>query len=114
MLNQPLAAERRRHAEYRQPSVGVATIASRIQSVTNTTNAIQYGPPSESGCQPKLLERLHNLVDAASWLRRQETRGAVLSEIRIRLNDFPEQPYPQGLWEAKVEQVSDFLLRRFA
>jgi type I restriction enzyme R subunit len=61
-----------------------------------------------------LLERLHNLVDAVSWLRRQKTRGAVLSEIRIRLNDFPEQPYPQGLWEAKVEQVSDFLLRRYA
>jgi type I restriction enzyme R subunit len=37
-----------------------------------------------------------------------------LSEIRVRLNELPEQPYPQGLWDAKVEQVWDFVLRRYA
>lgn len=62
----------------------------------------------------QLLERLHKLVEAVDWLRGQQTRGAVLSEIRVRLNELPENPYPQGLWEAKVEQVWDFVTRRYA
>lgn len=62
----------------------------------------------------RLLERLHELVDAVDWLRGQETRGAVWSEIRVRLNDLPEQPYPEVLWNAKVDQVWDFVLRRYA
>jgi type I restriction enzyme R subunit len=60
-----------------------------------------------------LLERLHKLVDAVDWVRGQETRGAVWSEIRVRLNDLPEEPYPQVLWDAKVAQVWDFVLRRY-
>jgi type I restriction enzyme R subunit len=62
----------------------------------------------------RLLERLHELVDAVDWVRGQETRGAVWSEIRVRLNDLPEQPYPEPLWNAKVDQVWDFVLRRYA
>ena len=61
-----------------------------------------------------LLERLHELVDAVDWLRGQETRGAVWTAIRSRLNDLPEQPYPQHLWDTKVDQVWDFVLRRYA
>lgn len=61
----------------------------------------------------QLLERLHGLVDAVDWLRGQETRGQVLSEIRVRLNDLPEQPYPQGLWDTKVERVWEFVTRRY-
>ena len=62
----------------------------------------------------QLLGRPHNLVDVVDWLRGQETRGAVWAEIRQRLNDLPEPPYPQQLWDAKVEQVWDFVLRRYA
>ena len=62
----------------------------------------------------QLLERLRELVDAVDWVRGQQTRGAVQSEIRMRLNELPETPYPQGLWEAKVDQVWDFVLRRYA
>ena len=62
----------------------------------------------------RLLERLHELVDAVDWMRGQETRGAVWTEIRMRLNDLPEQPYPPPLWDAKVDQVWDFVLRRYA
>jgi type I restriction enzyme R subunit len=62
----------------------------------------------------QLLERLHALVDAVDWVRGQETRGAVWSEIRVRLNELPEEPYPQTLWDAKVDQVWDFVLRRYA
>jgi type I restriction enzyme R subunit len=62
----------------------------------------------------QLLGRLHNLVDAVDWLRGQETRGAVWTEIRRRLNELPESPYPQHLWDAKVDQVWDFVLRRYS
>lgn len=61
-----------------------------------------------------LLERLHDLTDTIDWVRRQETRGAVLTEIRQRLNELPENPYPQALWDNKVQQVWDFILRRYA
>ena len=62
----------------------------------------------------QLLEKLHELVGAINWLHNQQTRGAVLSEIRVRLNDLPEQPYPKNLWDAKVDQVWDFVTRRYA
>jgi type I restriction enzyme R subunit len=62
----------------------------------------------------RLLERLHELVDAVDWVRGQETRGAVWTEIRQRLNELPELPYPKGLWDAKVDKVWDFVLQRYS
>lgn len=61
-----------------------------------------------------LLAKLHELVDGVDWLRGQETRGAVWSEIRLRLNELPQEPYPDTLWNAKVCQVWDFVTRRYA
>lgn len=61
----------------------------------------------------QLLEKLHEVVDAIDWVRGQETRGAVWTTIRQRLNELPEEPYPEALWNAKVEQVWDFVLRRY-
>ncbi|MBY5541119.1 type I restriction endonuclease subunit R [Rhizobium leguminosarum] len=61
-----------------------------------------------------LLEKLHDLTNAIDWVRGQETRGAVWTAIRQRLNELPENPYPQALWDSKVEQVWDFVLRRYA
>lgn len=61
-----------------------------------------------------LLERLRDLTGAIDWVRGQETRGAVWTEIRQRLNELPEPPYPQALWDTKVAQVWDFVLRRYA
>ncbi len=61
-----------------------------------------------------LLAKLHGLVDGLEWLRGQETRGAVWSEIRQRLNELPQEPYPVALWNAKVSQVWDFVTRRYA
>lgn len=61
-----------------------------------------------------LLAKLHELVDGLDWLRSQETRGAVWSEIRQRLNELPQDPYPDVLWNAKVSQVWDFVTRRYA
>ena len=61
-----------------------------------------------------LLEKLRDLTGAIDWVRGQETRGAVWTEIRQRLNELPEHPYPQALWDSKVEQVWGFVLRRYA
>lgn len=61
-----------------------------------------------------LLDKLRDLTGAIDWVRGQESRGAVWTEIRQRLNELPENPYPQALWDSKVEQVWDFVLRRYA
>ena len=61
-----------------------------------------------------LLEKLQDLTGAIDWVRGQETRGAVWTAIRQRLNELPEAPYPQSLWDSKVDQVWDFVLRRYA
>lgn len=60
-----------------------------------------------------LLAKLRELMDGVDWLRSQEMRGAVWSEIRQRLNELPEEPYPDGLWNAKVNQVWNFVTRRY-
>jgi type I restriction enzyme R subunit len=54
------------------------------------------------------------LVDGLDWTGNQQTRGAVLSEIRVNLNELPEEPYPQELWDGKVGQIWDFVLQRYA
>lgn len=61
-----------------------------------------------------LLEKLQGLVDAVDWVRGQETRGSVWTAIRVGLNELPEEPYPKDMWNAKVDQVWDFVLRRYA
>lgn len=61
-----------------------------------------------------LLERLHDLTGAIDWVRGQETRGAVWTEIRQRLNELPETPYPEPLWLRKVDQVFEFVVQRYA
>lgn len=61
----------------------------------------------------KLLERLHELIDAVDWQRGQETRGAVWTELRMQLNALPESPYPEALWNAKVSQIWEFVQDRY-
>ena len=62
----------------------------------------------------ELLEKLRVLVAGIDWLRGRQSRAAVLSEIRFKLNELPEEPYPEPLWNAKVDQVWDFVLQRYA
>jgi len=61
----------------------------------------------------ELLGRLHELVEAIDWQGSQQTRGQVLSEIRQRLNELPEVPYPEPIWNQKVGQVWEFVLQRY-
>jgi type I restriction enzyme R subunit len=62
----------------------------------------------------QLLQKLEVLVQAVNWAGQQQTRGAIWTEIRQRLNALPEEPYPQDIWDAKVNQVWDFVLQRYA
>lgn len=61
----------------------------------------------------ELLEKLRVLLGAVDWTAGQQTRAAVLSEIRVKLNELPEAPYPEALWGAKVDAVWDFVLQRY-
>ena len=56
----------------------------------------------------ELLEKLQDLR-VEHWRLNQQTRAAVHSEIRFKLNELPEEPYPQNLWDAKVEEVWQFV-----
>jgi len=37
----------------------------------------------------------------------------VESAIRLKLNELPEDPYPDAVWQTKVGAVWDFVLRRY-
>ncbi|MCK2056981.1 type I restriction endonuclease subunit R [Methylobacterium sp. 37f] len=62
----------------------------------------------------ELLEKLQMLVSGVDWLRGRQSRAAVLSEIRFKLNELPEELYPEPLWNAKIDQVWNFVLQRYA
>ena len=62
----------------------------------------------------ELLEKLRKLVAAVDWTKGQQTRGAVLSEIRVKLNALPEEPCPEGVWVTKVDAVWQFVLSKYA
>lgn len=59
----------------------------------------------------QLLEKLQALR-VEHWRQNWQTRAAVQSEIRVVLNELPEEPYPQGLWDEKVEAVWQFVYAR--
>ncbi|MFZ4748594.1 MAG: type I restriction enzyme endonuclease domain-containing protein, partial [Sphingomonas sp.] len=60
----------------------------------------------------ELLERLRDLMAAVDWRSSQQTRGAVESAIRFKLNELPEAPYPETLWGQKVDAVWQFVLQK--
>lgn len=61
-----------------------------------------------------LLEKLHDQLAIDEWKAKQQTRAAVQSTIRFALNDLPEQPYPELIWNEKVAAVWGFILSRQA
>lgn len=56
----------------------------------------------------ELLEKLQALK-VEFWRKNPQTRAQVYSEIRVTLNELPEEPYPEPLWKEKVEQVWQFV-----
>lgn len=55
-----------------------------------------------------LLEKLQ-AHRVGHWRHTQQLRAAVHSEIRFTLNELPEEPYPEELWNEKVEAVWQFV-----
>jgi type I restriction enzyme R subunit len=61
----------------------------------------------------ELLEKPQELR-VSHWRQNQKTCAAVHSEIRFKLNELPEDPYPQELWDEKVETVWQFVYGHMA
>jgi len=61
----------------------------------------------------ELLDKLRVLVSGVDWLSGRQSRAAVRSEIRFKLNELPEEPYPEMLWNSKVDQVWDFVVQHY-
>jgi type I restriction enzyme, R subunit len=60
----------------------------------------------------ELLEKLQDQLAVAEWQTKQQTRAAVQSTIRFTLNELPEEPYPEPVWNEKVDAVWAFIFAR--
>jgi type I restriction enzyme R subunit len=60
----------------------------------------------------ELLEKLEDQLAISQWRANQQTRAAVQSTIRFTLNELPEEPYPEPVWNEKVDAVWAFILAR--
>lgn len=61
----------------------------------------------------ELLEKLQELLRVNQWQLRPQPRAAVQSTIRFALNDLPEEPYPEEVWNEKVDAVWQFVFSRY-
>ncbi len=59
-----------------------------------------------------LLQKLEVQLSVAEWKKKQETRAGVQSTIRFTLNELPEDPYPEPIWNEKVDAVWSFIFAR--
>ena len=60
----------------------------------------------------ELLIKLQDRLNVLDWRARQQTRAAVQTTIRFTLNELPEEPYPEKVWDAKVEAVWAYVFSR--
>jgi type I restriction enzyme R subunit len=60
-----------------------------------------------------LLTKLQAAVAVFRWRERQRTRSTVRSTIEVVLNTLPDEPYPQEVWDQKVEATWQFVLARY-
>ena len=61
-----------------------------------------------------LLQKLQEHLSVTEWQAKQQTRAAVQSTIRFTLNELPDEPYPEPLWNEKVDAVWAFIFSRRA
>ena len=59
-----------------------------------------------------LLVKLQDQLSVFQWQARQQTRAAVQSTIRFTLNELPQEPYPDEVWNKKVDAVWLFIFSR--
>lgn len=60
----------------------------------------------------ELLGKLQEQLAIAEWRSKQQTRAAVQTTIRFTLNELPEEPYPEPIWNEKVDAVWSFIFAR--
>ena len=60
----------------------------------------------------ELLLKLQDQLNVFDWRARQQTRAAVQSTIRFTLNELPEEPYPEPVWNEKVDAIWSFIFAR--
>jgi type I restriction enzyme R subunit len=60
----------------------------------------------------ELLIKIQDHINVFDWKARQQTRAAVQSTIRFTLNELPEEPYPEEIWDTKVEAVWAYVFSR--
>jgi type I restriction enzyme, R subunit len=60
----------------------------------------------------ELLGKLEDQLAVEAWQTKQQTRAAVQSTIRFTLNELPEEPYPEPVWNEKVDAVWAFIFAR--
>jgi type I restriction enzyme R subunit len=59
-----------------------------------------------------LFLKLQEPLAVLDWRTRQQTRAAVQTTIRFTLNELPEEPYPEPMWNRKVDAVWAYPLHR--
>jgi type I restriction enzyme R subunit len=59
-----------------------------------------------------LLEKLRDQLAITDWRAKQQTRAAVQSTIRFALDQLPQEPYPETVWNEKVDAVWAFIFAR--
>ena len=59
-----------------------------------------------------LLAKLQEQLAVTEWQAKQQTRAAVQSTIRFTLDELPQEPYPEPLWNEKVDAVWAFIFAR--
>jgi type I restriction enzyme, R subunit len=59
-----------------------------------------------------LLLQLQDQLDVLDWRARQQTRAAVQSTIRFALDELPQGPYPEPVWNKKVDAVWTYIFSR--
>jgi type I restriction enzyme R subunit len=57
----------------------------------------------------ELFEKLQHELLVFHWRQNPQTRAAVLSEIRFKLDELPADPYPEEVWNGKVDAVWQFV-----
>ena len=61
----------------------------------------------------ELLEKLQEQLQVQQWQLKPQPRAAVHSTIRFTLNELPEEPYPEDIWNTKVDAVWQFVFSQY-
>lgn len=61
----------------------------------------------------ELLEKLGGSLGIQEWWTKPQPRATVQSDIRFKLNELPQDPYPEDVWNSKVDAVWQFVFHQY-